>query len=203
MNQVLFSLDLIGTFVFAISGVISASKNKLDLFGALFLGFITAVGGGTIRDLLLGVTPVSWITDTYYLFIIILAVIVTYLFKKQVLNLRKTLFFFDTVGIGVFTILGLQKALNLDVSPIVGVLMGTFSAVLGGVIRDTLVNDIPLIFRNEIYATACIIGATVFLILQEFKVIFEINVSIAISVIIIIRLISVKYKIGLPKIEAE
>ena len=119
------------------------------------------------------------------------------------LNLRKTLFFFDTVGIGVFTILGLQKALNLDVSPIVGVLMGTFSAVLGGVIRDTLVNDIPLIFRNEIYATACIIGATVFLILQEFKVIFEINVSIAVSVIIIIRLISVKYKIGLPKIEAE
>ena len=135
--------------------------------------------------------------------VIILAVIVTYLFKKQVLNLRKTLFFFDTVGIGVFTILGLQKALNLDVSPIVGVLMGTFSAVLGGVIRDTLVNDIPLIFRNEIYATACIIGATVFLILQEFKVIFEINVSIAVSVIIIIRLISVKYKIGLPKIEAE
>ena len=147
MNQILFSLDLIGTFVFAISGVISASKNKLDLFGALFLGFITAVGGGTVRDLLLGVAPVSWVRDTYYLFIIILAVAVTYLFKRHVLKLRKTLFFFDTVGIGVFTILGLQKALILDVSPIVAVIMGTFSAVLGGVIRDILVNDIPLIFN--------------------------------------------------------
>lgn len=201
MSQVLFSLDLIGTFVFAISGVISASKNKLDLFGALFLGFITAVGGGTIRDLLLGVTPVSWITDTYYLFIIILAVVVTYLFKKQVFKLRKTLFFFDTVGIGVFTILGLQKALILDLSPIVAVLMGTFSAVLGGVIRDTLVNDIPLIFRNEIYATACIVGASAFLILQEVGLVFELNAGITISIIIIIRLLSVKYKIGLPKIE--
>lgn len=151
--------------------------------------------------LLLGVTPVSWITDTYYLFIIILAVLVTYLFKKQVLKLRKTLFFFDTVGIGVFTILGLQKALILDLSPIVAVLMGTFSAVLGGVIRDTLVNDIPLIFRNEIYATACIVGASVFLILQEVGLVFELNAGITISIIIIIRLLSVKYKIGLPKIE--
>ena len=201
MNQILFSLDLIGTFVFAISGVISASKNKLDLFGALFLGFITAVGGGTVRDLLLGVAPVSWVRDTYYLSIIILAVAVTYLFKKQVLKLRKTLFFFDTVGIGVFTILGLQKALILDVSPIVAVIMGTFSAVLGGVIRDILVNDIPLIFRNEIYATACIIGASVFLLLERFNVSFEINVVTTIMITITIRLISVKYKIGLPKIE--
>jgi uncharacterized membrane protein YeiH len=200
MNQILLSLDLIGTFVFAISGVISASKNKLDLFGALFLGFITAVGGGTIRDLLLGATPVSWIRDTYYLFIIILAVAVTYLFKKQVFKLRKTLFFFDTVGIGVFTILGLQKALILDVSPIVAVIMGTFSAVLGGVIRDILVNDIPLIFRNEIYATACIVGASVFLLLEKFNVSFEVNAVSTILIIIVIRLLSVKYKIGLPKI---
>jgi uncharacterized membrane protein YeiH len=201
MNQILLSLDLIGTFVFAISGVISASKNKLDLFGALFLGFITAVGGGTIRDLLLGATPVSWIREPYYLFIIILAVAVTYLFKKQVLKLRKTLFFFDTVGIGVFTILGLQKALILDVSPIVAVIMGTFSAVLGGVIRDTLVNDIPLIFRNEIYATACIIGASVFLLLEKLNISFEINALSTILIIIAIRLLSVKFKIGLPKIE--
>jgi len=200
MNQILLSLDLIGTFVFAISGVISASKNKLDLFGALFLGFITAVGGGTIRDLLLGATPVSWIRDTYYLFIIILAVAVTYLFKKQVFKLRKTLFFFDTVGIGVFTILGLQKALILDVSPIVAVIMGTFSAVLGGVIRDILVNDIPLIFRNEIYATACIVGASLFLLLEKFNVSFEVNAVSTILIIIVIRLLSVKFKIGLPKI---
>ncbi len=200
MNNVLFTLDLLGTFVFAISGVISAANKKLDLFGALFLGFITAVGGGTVRDLLLGVSPVSWITDTYYLFIIILAVTVTYIFKKQVLKLRKTLFFFDTVGIGVFTILGLQKALILDLSPIVAVIMGTFSAVLGGVIRDTLVNDIPLIFRNEIYATACLIGASFFLLLQYFYPNFELNSAITILLIITIRILSVKFKIGLPKV---
>lgn len=200
MGNVLFSLDLLGTFVFAISGVISAANKKLDLFGALFLGFITAVGGGTVRDLLLGVSPVSWVTDTYYLFIIILAVTVTYIFKKQVLRLRKTLFFFDTVGIGVFTILGLQKALILDLSPIVAVIMGTFSAVLGGVIRDTLVNDIPLIFRNEIYATACIIGASFFLLLSSLGMNFELNSAITILLIITIRIISVKYKIGLPRV---
>ena len=101
----------------------------------------------------------------------------------------------------MFTILGLQKALILDVSPIVAVIMGTFSAVLGGVIRDILVNDIPLIFRNEIYATACIIGASVFLLLERLNVSFEVNVVTTIMIIITIRLISVKYKIGLPKIE--
>ena len=110
-NEVLYILDLIGTLVFAISGSMAASSKKLDLFGAAFIAFVTAVGGGTVRDLLLGTTPVGWMQDTMYIYVILSGVGITFLFKAVVRKLRKTLFLFDTIGIGVFTILGLSKAL--------------------------------------------------------------------------------------------
>ena len=199
-NEVLYILDLIGTLVFAISGSMAASFKKLDLFGAAFIAFVTAVGGGTVRDLLLGTTPVGWMQDTTYIYVILSGVGITFLFKAVVRKLRKTLFLFDTIGIGVFTILGLSKALILKVPAPIAVMMGMFSAVLGGVIRDILINEIPLIFRKEIYAMACVAGGTAFVFLQD-VLSFEWNVVATISLIIAIRIVVIKFKIGLSEID--
>ena len=195
-------IDLTGTLVFAISGAMAASSKKLDLFGAAFIAFVTAVGGGTIRDLLLGVTPVGWMRDPVYIYIILSGVAITFLFKTYVRKLRRTLFLFDTIGIGVFTILGLSKALILEIPAIIAVMMGMFSAVLGGVVRDILINEIPLIFRKEIYAMACVAGGTLFILLKD-QLEFEWNVVITVSTIITIRLLAIKFKIGLSGIDDE
>ncbi len=203
IQEILNYLDLIGTLVFAISGSMAASNKKLDLFGAAFIAFVTALGGGTIRDLLIGVTPVGWMRDVNYIFIILGGVSITFLFHKYVKKLRKTLFLFDTIGIGVFTILGIEKALLLDVAPLIAIIMGMFSAVLGGVIRDILINEIPLIFRKEIYAMACIFGGSLFLFLQNNWPNFELNVALSILAIIVIRILAIKYKIGLPGIDEQ
>jgi len=192
--------DLIGTFVFSVSGTLAASDKKFDLFGAIFAAFVTAVGGGSLRDILLGAYPLAWVHDLRYLGIIVIAVILTFLFKKHILPWRKTLFLFDTIGIGVFTILGMQKALSLGIHPIISIMMGTISAVFGGVIRDTFSNEVPLIFRKEIYATACIIGASLFLTLSYFHLNENINITVTISTIILIRLLAIKYKLSLPRL---
>jgi len=199
-NEMLYILDLIGTLVFAISGSMAASSKKLDLFGAAFIAFVTAVGGGTVRDLLLGTTPVGWMQDTMYIYVILSGVGIMFLFKEWVRKLRKTLFLFDTIGIGVFTILGLSKALMLEVPAPIAVMMGMFSAVLGGVIRDMLINEIPLIFRKEIYAMACVAGGTAFVFLQD-VLSFEWNVVATISLIIAIRIVVIKFKLGLSGID--
>ncbi|MBB6463000.1 trimeric intracellular cation channel family protein [Flammeovirga kamogawensis] len=193
-------LDLVGTFVFAISGALAASEKKFDIFGAIFVASVTAVGGGTVRDMILGTTPVFWVMDTNYILVITMAVAFTVLFKETVARLRTTVFLFDTLGLGVFTFIGLEKSLFLDISPAIGIVMGTFTAVLGGVIRDTLCNEVPLIFRDEIYATACIIGGFVFVGLSYLNIDFNIITWTCISTVIAIRLLAIRYHIGLPKI---
>ncbi|NLR93190.1 trimeric intracellular cation channel family protein [Flammeovirga agarivorans] len=194
-------LDLIGTFVFAISGTLAAREKKLDIFGAIFVASVTAIGGGTTRDSILGATPVFWIMDPNYLIIITVAVAFSVLFKKIVAQLRTTLFLFDTLGIGVFTFIGTQKAMLLGVPPVICIVMGTFTAVLGGVIRDTLCNDVPLIFREEIYATACLVGGSVFVILHQFNIDDTICTWTCITTVIGIRLLAIKYHLTLPKLD--
>lgn len=203
IDSLLFYLDLIGTLVFAISGSMAAANKKLDLFGAAFIASVTALGGGTIRDLLLGESPVGWMQNVDYLLVISLGVGITFLFQKQVRKLRKTLFLFDTIGIAVFTILGLKKALIFEVEPIIAIIMGMFSATLGGVIRDMLINEIPLIFRKEIYALACIFGGIIFIWLQGLGLNFELNAMITIFAIIIVRILAIRYKIGLSGIDDQ
>ena len=196
--SVIYFFDLIGTFVFAISGTLSAANKKLDLFGAFFTGFVTAIGGGTLRDLILGNFPVAWISDLNYFLVIVLAVFITFLFKKVIMRLKRTLFLFDTIGIGVFTIIGIEKALSLSIHPILAVIMGLFTAVMGGVIRDTLCNDIPLIFRKEIYAVACIFGGLLFLFLKYLQVDPIVNLFVTVISIIVFRLVCIRYKLSLP-----
>lgn len=193
-----YALELIGTFVFAISGALAAEEHELDAFGITFIAFITALGGGTTRDVLLGIHPLVWIADTNYLLTIFVAVAVAIAFKKYILPLRRTFFLFDTIGIGFFTILGLKKALLVaQVSPLIGVIMGMVSATFGGVLRDVFCNQVPLIFRKEIYATACLVGAGIYLFLEKISPYTRLNTLLTIFIIIIIRFVAVKYKLSL------
>lgn len=201
METFIYSLDLVGTFVFAISGTLTAANKQFDVFGAAVIAFVTAVGGGTIRDLLIGSQPVGWMLDLNYLFLILLAIPVSYFFKKYIQKLRRTMFLFDTIGIGLFTILGLQKTLAFGLSPIIALMMGIVSAVFGGVIRDTLCNEIPLIFRKEIYATACLAGGALFLLLQRIGLDQRWSILGAGLLIIVIRILAVKRKWALPTIK--
>ncbi len=192
MNWI-YTIDIIGTFIFAISGILAAIDKKFDLVGAFILGLVTAVGGGTLRDILIGETPVGWMKDVNVLYIIGLALPVAYFFKQQILKLRKSMFLFDTIGIGLFTILGLQKTLSIGLSPLIALMMGVVSAVFGGVIRDVLSNQVPLIFRKEIYATACLAGGIVFLTLEYLFGTSIYSMLVSMIVVMIIRILAVKY----------
>ncbi|MFY0673231.1 MAG: trimeric intracellular cation channel family protein [Bacteroidia bacterium] len=202
--QFLYPFDLLGTFVFAISGTLAASKKKLDVFGALVIGFITAIGGGSVRDIVLGKFPLIWIQDPNYALVILAAFIICLFLRKQLLRLRKTFFLFDTLGIALFTIMGLQKALSLEAPLVVAVFLGMASAVMGGMIRDVVCNDIPLIFRSELYATSCLAGALVYIALEQIGSEWHlINALSGFVVIIVVRLLAIKYKWRLPVFGAK
>ena len=202
--QLPYYIDLLGTLVFATSGALAASDKNVykDIFGVTFTGFVTAVGGGTLRDMILGTRPV-WVADGNYLLAITIGVLLAIVFKYYILKYRRTFFLFDTLGIALYTVVGVQKSLEFGVSPSAAIIMGMFSAVMGGVIRDTLINEIPLIFRKEIYATACLSGAAVFVLLKLFQVDDNINSLVSVLIIILIRTIAVKYKLALPKVNAK
>ncbi len=190
-------IDYIGTFVFAISGVMAGVREKFDLFGVFILGFVTAVGGGTLRDLLIGSTPVGWMENEMYVFLIISTVPICFFGKDIIKKMRKGVFLFDTIGIGMFSVLGMQKTLALGLSPLIAIMMGVVSAVFGGVIRDVLSNRAPLIFRKEIYAFACLAGVVLYLGAIEF---FSESVAMVISVltVIAIRILAIRFKWSLP-----
>ena len=198
--EVIYVLDILGTFAFAISGALVALDKKFDIFGVIIIAFVTAVGGGMLRDVLINAHPINWIGDLNYLYIIFLAVLFTFLFKSKIAHLSKTMFLFDTIGISVFTLLGLQKGLSYDLHPIIAIIMGMISAVFGGVLRDVLTAKIPLIFEKEVYASACLTGGISYLILHYFKVDENINFIISAIVIASIRAIAVKFHLELPKI---
>ena len=191
MNWIYF-LDLFGTFVFAISGVSNAIEKRFDTVGALIIGFVTAIGGGTIRDLLIGRSPVGWLNDRNYIIAIVLGYFITFLFYKTVLKLKKSMLLFDTIGIGLFTILGIQTALGQSLRVEICLIMGPISACFGGVTRDVLTNEVPLIFRKEIYASACFAGGCVYLIMAKFCPDENINILTSMLAVMIIRYLSIK-----------
>lgn len=195
-----YAFELIGTYVFAISGALAIREKEHDLFGAGFTGFITAIGGGTLRDILLDSYPLVWIGNVQVLYTILAGILTAFLFPAILSRLRKTFFLFDTLGIGLFTVLGVEKALSLGVRPEIAAIMGMFSAVMGGVIRDTLTNEIPILFRKEIYASACLAGAVMYLVLDYFGVERNYNLILSMALIISIRMIAMKYKLSLPRL---
>jgi uncharacterized membrane protein YeiH len=195
-----FLMDLLGTVAFAISGVLVAMDKRLDLFGVFIIAFVTSVGGGTLRDLLIGNTPVAWMLQSTYIFTILGAVILAIVFREKLRYLRKSLFLFDTIGIGLYTMVGIEKGLNASLLPVMCIILGTITASFGGVIRDILCNEIPVIFRKEIYATACVLGGLSYFLLRKLPLGDEYVYLASILIVIGIRLVAVKYKIALPSI---
>ncbi|MEK6495070.1 trimeric intracellular cation channel family protein [Myroides odoratimimus] len=191
-------LDLLGTLAFAISGALAGRERRLDLFGMTILAFATAIGGGTIRDMMIGWTPVMWLTNLSYFYVTLLGVAMAIVFYKKFNFLRYSLFLFDTIGIAVFTLIGIEKGMTVGLHPIICVTLGTITACFGGVIRDILANKIPLIFKQEIYATACILGGLVYYLLNYFELSKDILYVGTAGIIILIRVLAVKYKWSLP-----
>jgi uncharacterized membrane protein YeiH len=198
-----YAIDLFGTLMFAMSGALAASDQKIhrDWFGISFTGFITAIGGGTLRDIMLDYHPLAWIRDANYVIAIALGVIVSVAFRKVLAKLRRTLFIFDTLGISLYTILGVQKSLLAGVNPLAAIMLGMFSAVFGGVIRDTLLNETPLIFRKEIYATACLAGASLYVIMDYFGAPQPVCSMSGIVLIAVIRIVAVRFQLSLPSLK--
>lgn len=196
---ILYGIDLLGTMVFSISGAMAANRSGIDIFGATFTGFVTAIGGGSLRDVFLNLRPV-WVDDSNYLVAILIGVIVSIIANRQLYRLARTLTFFDALGIGFFCVVGVQKSLNYESSQTAAIILGVFSAVMGGVIRDTLMNETPLIFRKEIYATACLTGAITYITFWSWNVDTTVNAFVSTLTISAIRLVAVKYKLSLPGI---
>ncbi|KAA6441102.1 trimeric intracellular cation channel family protein [Dyadobacter flavalbus] len=195
-----YILEITGTFAFAISGALAVKDQKhQDWFGASFTAFISSIGGGTLRDILLGSYPLVWISDITIIYAIIAGILVTSVFYKFVLRLRKTMFLFDTFGIALFTIIGTEKALYLGVRPEIAVIMGVFTATMGGVLRDVMTNEIPIIYRKEVYATACFTGACSYLLLNKLGAERNTAFIAASLVIIILRILAVRYHWSVPK----
>ncbi|WP_299123355.1 trimeric intracellular cation channel family protein [uncultured Winogradskyella sp.] len=193
-------VDILGTIAFAISGVLVAMNKRMDPFGVLIIAFVTAVGGGTLRDIMVGIEPVSWMQNMTFVYVIFASTIFAVVFRNQLKHLRRSLFLFDTIGIALYTVVGIETGLIAGLHPIICIALGTMTACFGGVIRDILCNEIPVIFRKEIYATACILGGFTYFLLREFLEDRNYLFVIAGLVVILIRLLAVRFKISLPSL---
>lgn len=195
-------LDFIGTLAFAISGTRLAAAKHFDLFGAYVVGVTTAIGGGTMRDVLLGTQP-FWMTNAFYLICSGIAVVWVVLFRRHLVRQDNTWFLFDTIGLALFTVVGIEKTLAFGLPMWCAVIMGAMTGAAGGILRDVLINEVPLIFRKEIYALACVLGGIVFAICHKLGLDHNITAIIAGSSVIIMRLLAVKYHLSLPKLKVE
>jgi uncharacterized membrane protein YeiH len=193
-------LDLLGTFAFAISGIRLASGKQIDWFGAYMIGLVTAIGGGTFRDILLDVTP-FWVTDAKYFITTGVALMAALIFKGKLLKWGSTLFLFDTIGLGLFTVVGITRSLEAGLPLWVCIVMGTITGCVGGVVRDVLLNEVPLLFRKDIYALACVAGGVVYFLCGYFNWSEGVAEITATLTIIAIRLIAVKFRIQLPQLQ--
>ena len=191
-------LEFVGTFAFAISGIRLASAKQFDLFGAFVVGLVTAIGGGTIRDLLLDVTP-FWMNNPIYLVITALALLWVMAFSKYLVHMNNTFFLFDAIGLALFAVVGIQKTLDAGFPLWVATIMGTMTGAAGGVLRDVFINEIPLIFRKDIYAMACVMGGFAYAVCAD-NIVTQIVCGIS---VFLTRILAVKYHISLPILKGE
>lgn len=190
-------LEYAGTFAGAISGVRLASAKRFDWFGAYVVGFVTALGGGTLRDMCLGIVP-FWMTGPSYIITTLMALVAVAFFGRRFISEQVTWFVFDTIAISLFTVFGLEKTLAAGFSWWCAIMMGVITAVFGGVIRDVLINQVPLIFRKELYAMACFAGALLYIVLLELgfsRLWSEVN---CIVLIFVLRALAIKYGWSVP-----
>ncbi len=192
-------IEMAGTMAFAISGIRLASSKQFDLFGAYVVGLATAIGGGTIRDLMLDATP-FWMLNSSYFIITGLSLVIVMLLGKNLTHLSNTFFIFDTIGLALFTVVGIEKTLAVGYPFWVAIIMGTITGSFGGVLRDMLINEVPLIFREDIYALSCVIGGLCFALTTQLEFGSLAITLISAGSIIITRLVAVKYHLSLPKL---
>ena len=192
-------IDILGTFSFAVSGAFSAMEKRLDAFGVIILSFVTAIGGGTLRDLLIGDTPVGWLRNGTTTMVILVAAVGTMLFGTLLRRFNTTLFLFDALGLGLFTLIGVEKGLQLQLSPGICIALGTITGSFGGVTRDVLLNNVPLVFRKEIYASVSILGGLLYLLLLQVDMLSNLATILSIVFIVVVRVIVVKFKLALPR----
>ncbi len=195
-------IEFLGTFAFAISGIRHAAAKHFDWLGGFVCGIAVAIGGGTIRDVMLGVTP-FWMTSSIYIICTVLAQVFVIVFAKSLRRLDNTWFLFDTFGLALFTIVGLQKTLDCGYAYWVAIIMGCITGAAGGVIRDVLLNNVPIIFQKEIYAMASIFGGLVYWVLMRMGVDLNVTAVVTFLVVCVIRLLAVKYHISLPVLKGE
>ena len=196
-NLLSFILEVIGTVACAISGIRLAATKKFDWFGAYVVGLVTAIGGGTVRDILLGL-PVFWMHNWWYLAVTALSLLAVLVFRNLLVSKDRMLFIFDSIGLAMFCVIGIDKTLAIDYPMWVAMVMGMITGAFGGVIRDILINEIPLIFRKDIYATACLAGGFVFWIIRELGCELYVSQLSSVATIIIIRFLTLKYNLQLP-----
>ena len=199
----LYIIVILGTFAFAVAGAFSAMEKKLDPFGVLVLSFVTAIGGGTLRDILIGNLPVGWLRNETATIVIFASSIAAMFFSRYLRQFTTTLFVFDALGLGLFTIIGLEIAIEKDFSMGICIAIGTITACFGGVTRDVLLNNVPLLFRKEIYAMACIAGGLLYFLLKYLNVDGDLARIICIIAIFTIRVLAFRFKLSLPAFYIE
>jgi uncharacterized membrane protein YeiH len=197
--KILYLLDLIGTAAFAASGAWVGVRKRMDLFGVLVLGVVTAVGGGTLRDLLLGDIPPFSLQDEAYIYIALAVSLVVFANRERFQTFEKPLLYFDAVGLGTFLVIGTTKALEFQMGLLSAVLMGVMTGTAGGVLRDILANQVPLILRREIYASACVAGGVLLVVLEQAGAGRIASALLAAGTVIAVRLLAIRYEWGLPK----
>lgn len=194
---ILHYLDLLGTVVFAITGLLAARRKQLDLFGAIVIAMVTAIGGGTLRDLIIDV-PVFWTQEDLYIYVVVISAVMLFFLARFRRLPVKLLLFLDALGLAVFTVIGTQKAMMLGFSDPIAIMTGIMTGVVGGVIRDVLVGEVPLVFRKEIYATASFVGASIFLSLEHLGVSIDVAVLLSIAITLLIRVLAIEFNMELP-----
>ncbi len=194
-------ITYLGTFVFALTGAFKARTAKMDVFGGLVLAFATAYGGGTLRDLLIGRTPVNWINDNIALLLVVAGTSFTFLLKENVNRFKRTIFYTDAIGLGLFTAAGIEISITYGLNELYALVMGVISATFGGLIADILCNAVPnLLKRGELYATACAIGGTGYLLLKQIPLEYNLNLFVCVIVVVGIRIYSKRKRLTLPEI---
>ena len=196
--SVIYVLDLFGVGVFAVSGALAAGRKRLDLFGVVVLALATALGGGTIRDVILGALPVFWVSDPTYVVLAVVAALATFAAARCCRLPSGILPVADAFGLAIFTVIGARKALDPGLPGAIAVVMGVMTGVVGGMIRDVLTGEIPLILRREIYATASLCGAIALVVLARWLPGWPGNSVVAVTLVLVIRLAALKWNLALP-----
>jgi uncharacterized membrane protein YeiH len=197
--KILLFVEVLGTISFAFSGAVIAMRHRLDAFGILIITFISSIGGGTLRDVLIGSTPVSWMLDIYLIYTILATYFAAIFFHNKLLKLKNIFFLMDTFGLSLVTILAINKGIAYNLHPLVCIALGTISGCFGGVLRDIVLNEIPVLFKENLYATACIAGGLIYFLSIYFTAEAYTSSILACGTIIFMRFGAHYYKWNLPK----